>query len=51
MSNDHPPGFFEATEMPTAGWWEALWLDPAGRARDRSVFGKEVIHRLEFRKA
>lgn len=22
-------GFFEATEMPTAGWWEALWPDPA----------------------
>jgi protein-L-isoaspartate O-methyltransferase len=27
---DHPPGFFEGTEMPTAGWWEALWPDPAG---------------------
>ena len=26
----HPPGFFEGTEMPTAGWWEALWPDPAG---------------------
>lgn len=25
-----PPGFFEGTEMPTAGWWEALWRDPAG---------------------
>jgi SAM-dependent methyltransferase len=24
------PGFFEGTEMPTAGWWEALWPDPAG---------------------
>jgi SAM-dependent methyltransferase len=23
-------GFFEATEMPTAGWWEVLWPDPAG---------------------
>jgi SAM-dependent methyltransferase len=22
-------GFFEGTEMPTAGWWEALWPDPA----------------------
>jgi protein-L-isoaspartate O-methyltransferase len=22
--------FFEATEMPSAGWWEALWPDPAG---------------------
>jgi ubiquinone/menaquinone biosynthesis C-methylase UbiE len=26
----HPSGFFEGTEMPTAGWWEALWPDPAG---------------------
>ena len=25
-----PPGFFDDTEMPTAGWWEALWPDPAG---------------------
>jgi SAM-dependent methyltransferase len=25
-----PPGFFEGTEMPTAGWWEALWPDPVG---------------------
>jgi len=25
-----PAGFFEGTEMPTAGWWEALWPDPAG---------------------
>lgn len=23
-------GFFQGTEMPTAGWWEALWPDPAG---------------------
>jgi SAM-dependent methyltransferase len=23
------PGFFEATEMPSAGWWEALWPDSA----------------------
>ena len=27
---DHPAGFFQSTEMPTAGWWEALWPDPAG---------------------
>jgi SAM-dependent methyltransferase len=27
MAN-RPPGFFEGTEMPTAGWWEALWPDP-----------------------
>ncbi len=25
-----PCGFFEGTEMPAAGWWEALWPDPAG---------------------
>jgi SAM-dependent methyltransferase len=24
------PGFFPGTEMPAAGWWEALWPDPAG---------------------
>lgn len=24
------PGFFVGTEMPTAGWWEALWPDPGG---------------------
>ena len=24
------PGFFQGTEMPTAGWWEALWPDPTG---------------------
>jgi SAM-dependent methyltransferase len=24
-----PDDFFEGTEMPTAGWWEALWPDPA----------------------
>jgi ubiquinone/menaquinone biosynthesis C-methylase UbiE len=29
MSNT-VPGFFQGTEMPTAGWWEALWPDPAG---------------------
>jgi ubiquinone/menaquinone biosynthesis C-methylase UbiE len=23
------PGFFKGTEMPTAGWWEALWPAPA----------------------
>jgi SAM-dependent methyltransferase len=23
------PGFFAGTEMPSAGWWEALWPDPA----------------------
>ncbi|MER8477968.1 class I SAM-dependent methyltransferase [Mesorhizobium sp. M1163] len=24
------PGLFQGTEMPTGGWWEALWPDPAG---------------------
>jgi SAM-dependent methyltransferase len=24
------PAFFEGSEMPTAGWWPALWPDPAG---------------------
>lgn len=24
------PGFFPGTDMPTAGWWQALWPDPAG---------------------
>jgi SAM-dependent methyltransferase len=28
--SEKPVGFFEGTEMPTAGWWEALWPDPAG---------------------
>src|SRR5262245_38744886 len=28
--NGRPAGFFEGTEMPTAGWWEALWPNPAG---------------------
>lgn len=23
-----PPGFFQGTEMPDAGWWEALWPNP-----------------------
>src|SRR5258705_12632081 len=23
------PAFFEGTEMPTAGWWDTLWPDPA----------------------
>jgi hypothetical protein len=27
---DRPEGFFQGAEMPTAGWWEALWPDPAG---------------------
>jgi protein-L-isoaspartate O-methyltransferase len=34
---DRPSGFFEGTEMPTAGWWEALWPDPAGVLRSVGV--------------
>src|SRR5260370_36310279 len=38
------PGFFEGTEMPTAGWWEALWPDPAGVLAAVGVkAGMEVI--------
>jgi ubiquinone/menaquinone biosynthesis C-methylase UbiE len=29
MTNHHPV-FFEGTEMPTTGWWEVLWPNPAG---------------------
>ena len=42
--NNKPPGFFEGTEMPTAGWWEALWPDPAGiLAKVGIKSGMEVI--------
>jgi len=27
---EKPKGFFQGTEMPNAGWWEALWPDPTG---------------------
>lgn len=38
------PGFFEGAEMPTAGWWEALWPDPAGVLAAVGVTpGMEVI--------
>lgn len=43
MNSDFP-GFFEGTEMPTAGWWEALWSDPAGVLGKVGVkAGMEVI--------
>jgi ubiquinone/menaquinone biosynthesis C-methylase UbiE len=29
MTTRHPT-LFEGTEMPTAGWWDALWPNPAG---------------------
>jgi len=28
------PGFFNGTGMPDAGWWEALWPEPAAVLRD-----------------
>jgi SAM-dependent methyltransferase len=38
------PGFFEGTEMPTAGWWEALWPDPAAiLARVGVAAGASVV--------
>jgi SAM-dependent methyltransferase len=38
------PGFFQSTEMPNAGWWEALWPDPAGVLAAVGVkAGMEVI--------
>jgi SAM-dependent methyltransferase len=41
---DQPVGFFEGTEMPTAGWWEALWPDPASLLRTVGIKpGMEVI--------
>jgi ubiquinone/menaquinone biosynthesis C-methylase UbiE len=31
------PSFFKGTEMPTAGWWEALWPDPAMVLKDVGI--------------
>jgi ubiquinone/menaquinone biosynthesis C-methylase UbiE len=43
MSSDLP-GFFQGTEMPDAGWWEALWPDPVGVLTAAGVGpGMEVI--------
>jgi ubiquinone/menaquinone biosynthesis C-methylase UbiE len=37
-------GFFQGTEMPNAGWWEALWPDPAGVLATVGIkSGMEVI--------
>lgn len=41
---DGPPGFFEGTEMPDAGWWEALFPDPARVIETAGIEpGQEVI--------
>lgn len=38
------PGFFEGTEMPTAGWWDALWPDPARVVAEAGIKpGMDVI--------
>ena len=38
------PGFFKGTEMPTAGWWEALWPDPAAVLAQAGITaGMEVV--------
>jgi ubiquinone/menaquinone biosynthesis C-methylase UbiE len=38
------PGFFKGTEMPTAGWWEALWPDPGTVLTQLGIkAGMEVI--------
>ena len=39
-----PSDFFEGTEMPTAGWWEELWPDPASVVRAVGIAnGMDVI--------
>ena len=44
IMSTRPSGFFDGTEMPTAGWWEALWPDPAGVLATVGVRpGMEVI--------
>jgi len=38
------PGFFKGTEMPNAGWWEALWPAPASVLDSVGVTqGMEVV--------
>jgi hypothetical protein len=39
------PDFFEGTGMPNAGWWEALWPDPAQVLVDVGISaGMQVIY-------
>ena len=37
------PGSFEGTEMPNAGWWEALWPNPAGVLADVGVKPNMIV--------
>ena len=38
------PGFFQGTEMPTAGWWPTLWPNPAGVLRAIGItLGLDVV--------
>ena len=50
-----PRGFFEGTEMPPAGWWEALFPDPTKHSGDsvgvaprhdrgRSLLGRRLVY-------
>jgi ubiquinone/menaquinone biosynthesis C-methylase UbiE len=41
---ERPQGFFQGTQMPNAGWWEALWPEPASvLARVGIKLGMDVI--------
>ena len=38
------PGFFEGTEMPDTGWWEALFYDPAAILKSVGLsFGSDAV--------
>jgi ubiquinone/menaquinone biosynthesis C-methylase UbiE len=36
-ANAMASGFFQGTEMPDAGWWQALWSDPARVLKDAGL--------------
>jgi hypothetical protein len=42
---DKPPGFFEGTVMPNAGWSEASWPDPAGPLTKVGIEGYKPLRR------
>ena len=37
------PGFFKGTEIPTAGWWEALWPDPAMVLKQVGIRARMIV--------